>query len=70
MLFGPRADDNRHALVVDATVTQATGTAEVEAALAMLERLPGNRRVTVGAIAATTRRRLAAVHGRGGSLRT
>lgn len=47
--LGHALTDNRHALVVDATVTQATGTAEVEAALTMLDRLPGKRRVTVGA---------------------
>lgn len=41
--------DNRHALVVDADVTHATGTAEVDAALKMLERQPGKRRLTVGA---------------------
>ena len=36
-------------LVVDARVTQATGTAEPEAALAMLGDLPGSSRKTVGA---------------------
>lgn len=40
--------ENRHGLVVDVTVTQATGTAEREAALDMLEKLPGVHRVTVG----------------------
>ncbi|WP_147418157.1 hypothetical protein [Salinisphaera sp. Q1T1-3] len=41
--------DNRHALVVDAETTQASGTAEVDAALTMLDRRPGKRRLTVGA---------------------
>jgi transposase len=40
--------ENRHGLVVDVMLTQATGTAEREAALDMLERLPGVHRVTVG----------------------
>ena len=40
--------EHRHALIVDATLTHATGTAEREAALAMIERThkPG-RRVTL-----------------------
>ena len=41
--------ENRHGLVVDARVEQATGTAEPEAALAMLGALPEGRRITVGA---------------------
>ncbi len=41
--------ENRHGLVVDAQVTQATGTAEREAALEMVARRPRTRRVTVGA---------------------
>lgn len=41
--------DNRHALVVDTEVTHASGTAEVDAALTMLDRRPGKRRLTVGA---------------------
>ena len=41
--------ENRHGLIVDAQVTQATGTAEREAAIAMVEALTGTRRVTVGA---------------------
>ena len=41
--------ENRNGLVVDARLTQATGTAEREAALAMLGDLPGRRRITVGA---------------------
>jgi len=41
--------ENRTGLVVDVTVTQATGTSEREAAIAMLEHVPGTRRITVGA---------------------
>ncbi|MDT0635945.1 IS5 family transposase [Spectribacter hydrogenoxidans] len=41
--------DNRHALVVDAQLTQARGTAEVDAALDMLNRRAGQSRLTVGA---------------------
>jgi IS5 family transposase len=36
-------------LVVDLELSQATGTAETDAALAMLERVPTARRITVGA---------------------
>jgi IS5 family transposase len=41
--------ENRHGLAVDTRLTVATGTAEREAALAMAEARPGNRRITVGA---------------------
>lgn len=42
--------ENRNALVVDARLTEATGTAEREAALAMLDRLDrSKRRITLGA---------------------
>jgi hypothetical protein len=41
--------ENRHSLVVDTRVTQATGMAEREAALAMAEAIPGQQRVTLGA---------------------
>lgn len=41
--------ENRHGLAVDGGVTLATGTAEREAALAMLDRRPGRRRITLGA---------------------
>lgn len=41
--------ENRHGLIVDAELTQATGTAEPEAALAMMARLPGADRKTMGA---------------------
>ena len=41
--------EKRHGLVVDSRVTQATGTAEREAALAMAEAIPGQPRVTLGA---------------------
>jgi transposase len=40
--------ENRNGLVVDVAVTQATGTAERQAALDLLERVPGSRRVTIG----------------------
>lgn len=41
--------ENRNGLVVNATVCQATGTAEREAALAMMDELLDNGRVTLGA---------------------
>jgi transposase len=41
--------ENRHGLVVDTRVTQATGTAERDAALAMAEAIPGQHRITPGA---------------------
>lgn len=41
--------ENRHGLIVNTEVLQANGTAERDAALIMLEQLPGTRRVTVGA---------------------
>ena len=41
--------ENRHALVVDARLTLATGTAEREAALEMVTARPGNHRITLGA---------------------
>lgn len=40
--------ENRNGLVVDSRLTLATGTAEREAALEMVEDLPGTHRVTVG----------------------
>ena len=40
--------ENRHGLAVDGLVTQATGTAEREATLAMLDRRPTRRRITLG----------------------
>lgn len=40
--------ENRNGLVVDVTLTRATGTAERAVALEMLEGLPGVHRVTVG----------------------
>jgi len=40
--------ENRNGLIVDVDLTQATGTAEREAALAMLRKVPGRRRITVG----------------------
>jgi len=41
--------ENRNGLVVDAQVTQATGTAEREAAIEMVGALQGNNRITLGA---------------------
>jgi transposase len=40
--------ENRNGLIVDAEVFQANGTAERDAALIMLEKLPGRQKVTVG----------------------
>jgi transposase len=41
--------ENRNGLIVDAELTQASGTAEREATLAMLDRRKRRRRITVGA---------------------
>jgi transposase len=41
--------ENRHGLVVDVETTLATGTGEVAAALAMLDRVDGQHPITVGA---------------------
>ena len=41
--------ENRNGLIVKTEVLQANGTAERDAALIMLEQIPGTRRVTVGA---------------------
>lgn len=41
--------ENRNGLVVDLVITHATGTAEREAALGMLDKLPHRRRLTLGA---------------------
>ena len=46
--LGHLLTENRHGLIVDACVTTATGTAEREAALTMLEDLPDGGRKTVG----------------------
>jgi transposase len=40
--------ENRHGLVIEATTTCATGTAEREAAVVMVEAIPGQHRITVG----------------------
>jgi transposase len=40
--------ENRHGLVVDVRLTQASGTAERDAALAMLDMKPPSKRVTLG----------------------
>lgn len=47
--MGHAVMENRHGLAVDGGVTQATGKAERAAALAMLERRPSRRRITLGA---------------------
>lgn len=47
--LGHLITDNRHGLVMDTRVTLATGTAEREAALAMLGHKPAGKRVTLGA---------------------
>jgi hypothetical protein len=41
--------ENRNGIIMDTETWEATGTAERDAALAMLERIPGTDRVTVGA---------------------
>src|SRR5439155_27336481 len=41
--------ENRHGLVVNRRLTQATGRAEWEAAWAMAKQIPGRRRGTLGA---------------------
>jgi IS5 family transposase len=41
--------ENRHGLVVGARLTQATGTAERDAAAALIAEIPGRHRITVGA---------------------
>ena len=41
--------DNRQGLVVDVQVTEATGMSERDAALDMLQMVPGSGRITVGA---------------------
>jgi IS5 family transposase len=41
--------ENRHGLVVNTRLTEAAGRAERQAALAMVEELPGWQRVTLGA---------------------
>jgi Transposase DDE domain len=41
--------ENRNGLIADAEVLQATGTAERDAALLMMEAIPGDHPVTVGA---------------------
>ena len=40
--------ENRNGLIVDAEVFEANGTAERDAALVMLEQIPGTKPVTVG----------------------
>jgi hypothetical protein len=40
--------ENRNGLIVETEVFEANGTAERDAALVMLEQVPGTRQVTVG----------------------
>ena len=47
--LGHVVTDNRHGLVMDVCVTMATGTAERDAAVAMLQQKPAGKRVTLGA---------------------
>ena len=49
--------ENRHGLVVEAALTHATGTAEREAALRMLDRRARRHRITLGRTRPTTSRR-------------
>src|SRR4030042_1943581 len=46
---GPVLMENHNGLVMDVTITRATGTAERDTALGMLEKVPGSQRITVGA---------------------
>ena len=41
--------ENRNGLIVNTTVTLATGTAERDAAVEMVDQIPGDKRVTLGA---------------------
>jgi IS5 family transposase len=41
--------ENRHGLAINGQVTQADGRAEPQAAIAMVEEIPGHHRVTLGA---------------------
>jgi len=41
--------ENRNGLVADVEVLQANGTAERDAALEMIEKIPGDQPVTIGA---------------------
>ena len=52
---GHALTENRNGLVVDVVLGETTGTAEQEAALAMLERVPKARRVTTAGTRAATR---------------
>ena len=40
--------ENRNGLIVNTEVSEANGSAERDAALVMLEQIPGTRQVTVG----------------------
>jgi hypothetical protein len=62
--------ENRHEPIITTELFQANGTAERDAALVMLERLPGDKRVTVGADKAYDTRDFVAECGTWGSRRT
>jgi transposase len=47
--LGHAVTDNRNGLVVDVRLTQATGTAERDAAVSMMEQKPASKKVTLGA---------------------
>jgi len=47
--MGSALMENRNGLIVDTELQPATGTAEREAGIAMVERLPGSRRISLGA---------------------
>jgi hypothetical protein len=47
-LTGNLLVENRHGLIVNTEVFEANGMAERDAALVMLEQIPGTRQVTVG----------------------
>lgn len=47
--LGHAVSENRHGLIVEASVAEASGTAERSAAVEMLEGLSEDRRCTVGA---------------------
>ena len=49
VIWGHALRENRHGLIIDVETTRATGTAEREAAITMLQRLRRGDRITVGA---------------------
>jgi hypothetical protein len=55
--------ENRHGLAVNGCVTQATGRAEAQAAVAMVEQIPGWGRITLGADKGYDRREVEEIFG-------